>query len=353
MVNFSTPPGLEGLFDLDRKGVDIRPTLLRVLTDQYVRSSAHSPDEQRHYTELAMRLLNETDIATRVAVSARLASHGFAPHTVVLQLARDLIEVAEPVLLHSPRLTHADCEAIIQACGNAHAAVLARRTTPFAAAAPIFARATAEVATDVTDSAKGAQVSETTEAHELCELFFAAGSPERRLILLNLDYAIWSPGAPPAPMQRSDIWRIETAALRHHTSTVMRELERSLGVSLEQSRRIVDDELGEPIVAAAKAMALPADVLQRIVLFMNPRVGQSVDRVYELSTLYNEISVDAARRLVTIMRAAEPTEREVREPRPSARSIETVRRTPSDLASAVARRPDTALMRRALGGSRG
>jgi hypothetical protein len=154
-------------------------------------------------------------------------------------------------------------------------------------------------------------------------------------------------------MQRSESRRIETAALRHHTSTVMRELERSLGVSLDQSRRIVDDELGEPIVAAAKAMALPADVLQRIVLFMNPRVGQSVDRVYELSMLYNEISVDAARRLVAIMRAAEPTERKVREPRPIARSIETVRRTPSDLASAVARRPDTALMRRALGGGRG
>jgi hypothetical protein len=355
MVNFSTPPGLEGLFDLDRKGVDIRPTLLRVLTDQYVRSSAHSPDEQRHYTELAVRLLNETDTATRVAVSARLAPHGFTPRAVVLQLARDLIEVAEPVLLHSPRLTQADCEAVIQACGNAHAAVLARRTTPFAAVAPIIAAApaTAEAVMDVTASAGGAPVSAATEAHELCELFFAAGSPERRLILLNLDYAIWSPGAPPAPMQRSDIWRIETAALRHHTSTVMRELERSLGVSLEQSRRIVDDELGEPIVAAAKAMALPADVLQRIVLFMNPRVGQSVDRVYELSMLYNEISVDAARRLVTIMRAAEPTEREVREPRPSARSIETVRRTPSDLASAVARRPDTALMRRALGGGRG
>lgn len=349
MVNFSTPPGLEGLFDLDRKGVDIRPTLLRVLTDQYVRSSAHTPDEHRHYTELAMRLLNETDTATRAAVSARLAPHGFVPHQVVLQLARDEVEVAEPVLLHSPRLTQADCEAIVLERGNAHAAVLARRTTPFAAAAPGIATAAA-----VLDAPTGADPSKAPEPHELCELFFAAGSPERRLILLNLDYAIWSPGAPPAPMQRSDIWRIETAALRHHTSTVMRELERSLGISLQQSRRIVDDELGEPIVAAAKAMALPADVLQRIVLFMNPRVGQSVDRVYELSTLYNEISVDAARRLVAIMRAAEaePTERKPREPRPIARSIETVRRTPSDLASTVARRPDAALMRRALGNGR-
>jgi hypothetical protein len=352
MVNFSTPPGLEGLFDLGRKGVDIRPTLLRVLTDQYVRSTAHSPDEHRHYTELAMRLLNETDTATRAAVSARLAPHSFVPRPVVLRLANDEIEVAEPILLHAPRLSQADGQAIVRERGSAHAAILARRTTPFAAAAPVIAAAAA-MADD--GSTTGADAREAPEAHELCELFFAAGSPERRLILLNLDYAIWSPGVPPAPMQRSDIWRIETAALRHHTSTVMRELERSLGISLQQSRRIVDDELGEPIVAAAKAMALPADVLQRIVLFMNPRVGQSVDRVYELSMLYNEISVDAARRLVAIMRAAEaaPDERKPHEQRPAARSIETVRRTPADLASAVARRPDTGLPRRAVGGGRG
>ncbi len=49
-------------------------------------------------------------------------------------------------------------------------------------------------------------------------------------------------------------------------------------------------------MVAAKAMDLPADVLQRLLLFMNPWVGQSVDRVYELAELYGEISVDAARR---------------------------------------------------------
>ncbi len=113
MVKFSTPPGLEGLFDLDRKGVDIRPTLLRVLTDQYLRTPVHTPEEERHYTELAMRLIDETDIATRAAVSVRLAPHACAPRSIMLQLARDVLEVAEPVLLHSPVLTPADCEAII------------------------------------------------------------------------------------------------------------------------------------------------------------------------------------------------------------------------------------------------
>jgi hypothetical protein len=233
-----------------------------------------------------------------------------------------------------------------------HAAILAPRIKPEPIEEPATAPAPAAVAAteEPVSTHASRETNDAPDAHELCELFFAAGSPERRLILLNLDYAMWSPGAPPAPMQRADIWRIETAALRHHTSTVMRELERALGLSLQQSRRIVDDELGEPIVAAAKAMNLPADVLQRIILFMNPRIGQSVDRVYELSKLYNEISVEAARRLVAILRAAEPVAgRKPRDPRPINRVADIIRRTPSDLASASARRPDATVLRRASG----
>src|SRR5207248_6641095 len=123
------------------------------------------------------------------------------------------------------------------------------------------------------------------EAGELAELFYAAGSPERRLILINLDYSSLPPSRPSAAMQRFDIWRLESAVLQHHGETVLSELERALGVSRAQARRIIDDEQGEPIVVAAKAMGMPADVLQRVLLFANPRVGHSVDRVYELSQI--------------------------------------------------------------------
>ena len=327
MVNFLTPPGLEGLFDLDAKGVDIRPTLLRVLTDQYLRNPVHSPEEEQRYTELAARLLDETDIATRTAVAARLGPHICAPRPIILQLARDVLEVAEPVLLHSPLLTPADCEAIIRERGACYADILAKRgkpaSTPATAAgnkAPFNADTEAET---------------KDEACELCDLFFAADSAERRLILFNLDFASWPAQGPPTPVPRSDVWRMETAALRHDTATLVRELERALGISHRQSRRIIEDDLGEPIVVAAKAMSMPADVLQRILLFMNPRVGQSVDRVYELSALYSEISTEAAQRLVTILRAADSAGRK---PAPDTRTLfaamRTGRRTVSEIAPA-------------------
>ena len=44
-------PKLEGLDSLARRdGVDIRPTLVRVLTDLYVQKPTHTSEEERHYT---------------------------------------------------------------------------------------------------------------------------------------------------------------------------------------------------------------------------------------------------------------------------------------------------------------
>src|SRR5204863_1583448 len=90
-------PKLEGLDSLARRdGVDTRPTLVRVLTDLYVQKATHSSEEERHYTELALRLIDSVDLATRVTVAKKLGSYAGAPPAVARRLARDVIEVAEP-----------------------------------------------------------------------------------------------------------------------------------------------------------------------------------------------------------------------------------------------------------------
>src|SRR3979490_863670 len=102
---------LEGLLDHgQRDGFDIRPTLLRVLTDLYLQKPTHPPPDERYYTELA-----------RAAVAERLAPYPAAPRAVILRLARDVIDVAGPILRHSQSLTAADLEAITVDCGTAHA----------------------------------------------------------------------------------------------------------------------------------------------------------------------------------------------------------------------------------------
>src|SRR5882757_7315015 len=79
--------GLDGLMTLSRReGIDIRPTLLRVLTDLYVQASAHSADEERQFVELAARLIDQVDDTTRAAVRARLAIYPATPIEILDKL---------------------------------------------------------------------------------------------------------------------------------------------------------------------------------------------------------------------------------------------------------------------------
>src|SRR5271163_2994071 len=86
----TTPPlfsGFDGLMNLShREGVDIRPTLLRVLADLYVQTTTHSEQEARQFVELTSRLIDQVDDATRAAVRARLALYPATPAPVLKQL---------------------------------------------------------------------------------------------------------------------------------------------------------------------------------------------------------------------------------------------------------------------------
>ncbi len=240
---------LEGLVDLAcRNGVDIRPTLLRVLTDLYVQKPHHTAEEKKQYAELASRLVEAVDAATRTTVAARLVSCGDAPAEIVQRLA-------------------------------------------------VLAEAQAAPAPTPIDTERAA-------ATELSDLFFAAGSQERRLILTNLDLgpAPASSDIPPPPNDL--IARIERAALDHNGAEFVRHLERALGIARDHAERVVRDCSGEPIVVVAKALGMKAAVLQRILLFLNPAIGQSVQRVYDLALLYDEISRPAAERMIAIWRKA-------------------------------------------------
>ena len=310
--------GLEGLLDLAQEGgVDIRATLLRVLTDLYVQKRTQTADDERHYTELALRLIDEVDEPTRALVAARLAAYPLSPRPVVLRLARDVPDIAAPVLRHSPCLTPADLELIASERGEAHAALIARRGREH----------------DATDEGNAAPTGSDTRSpvEELSELFFAAKGPERQLILTNLDYMAPAPSELAGAPQSVEIARrLEAAALQHNSDAFARELERALAISNRQAHRIVGDEQGEAIVVAAKALNVPRDALQRILLFVNPLVGQSVERVYDLSSLYDDITPEAARHLVSIWRQTDP---------PGSRAVRT---SAAERRSAADARPEPA-----------
>jgi hypothetical protein len=284
--------GLDGLTDLgSRSGIDVRPTLLRVLTDLYVHKLTHTPDEDRHYTELALRLIEAVDVPTRAAVAERLAAHPAPPALVVTRLARDLPEVAEPLQRQiSPR-----------------SARERRAERQFPAIEPDAGTAPAH--DDGAAATAAAQTADAGTAHELNELFLGADAEERRLILLNLDVLTASPRHLPVSRDPLACARLEAAALAQDVAQFVRHFAYSLRISRAQALRIVRDDLGEPVVVAAKLLRMPSDMLQRILLFLNPSVGHSVERVHALARLYVEITLPAAEYLLAIWQALHWPER--------------------------------------------
>jgi hypothetical protein len=284
------PSSLDNLTLLGlRGGVDMRPTLLRVLTDLYVQKLTHTPDEEQHYTELALRLLDAVDVATRAAVASRLTHHLSPPVRVIQQLAADLPDVAAHVRSH-PALARKTQTGV--------------PTTPPTPVVEVRDSQIPESAAHEQETPPARNLIAADIASELNELFFAASADERRLILLNLQIAAPMPGDGVQLVRDATAGqRLETAALARDRESFAQHLAHSLQIPRTQARRIAGDLLGEPIVIAAKAITMPRDVVYRILLFVNTTVGHSVERVHALAALYDELPTGAAEHMVAIWQA--------------------------------------------------
>src|ERR1700722_13753158 len=179
-----TLSSLNGLADIGlRSGVDMRPTLIRVLTDLYVQKLAHTADEERHYTELALRLLDGVDAATRAAVSTRLAKPLAPPLRVIQYLVNDLPEIAAPLRGHAALQPPAQPVAPPVAIAPVIEDIAPSETPP----------QEEPIEHEPVTNLRGTM--DATTAAELDDIFFTSAENEQRLILINLHVAApLSPG---------------------------------------------------------------------------------------------------------------------------------------------------------------
>jgi hypothetical protein len=255
--------GLDGLMALSRReGVDIRPTLLRVLTDLYVQIDVHSSDEQRHFVELASRLIDEVDDATRTAVRARLAAYPATPVEVLRKLGLGPLSPGQPRQIAS------------------NAATLSLQPS---------------------------------DATEINDMFFAADASERVLILHNLEKTPLKASARiPAARARRAIEILEMAAFAADIENFTLELGEALILPSRTAAQVVDDPGGEPLACAAKVLDMPGPVFQRVLLFLKTEFGSSVQTVYRLSRLYDTLSERSALVMLAAWRGSTLAERRAR-----------------------------------------
>lgn len=262
-------PNFDGLMSLaKREGVDIRPTLLRVLTDLYIQAPAHSFEDKRKYTELATRLIDEVDDATRSVVRAKLAVYPHTPTPILRQLG---LEAA-----------------------------------PLPKSESLEARAEAASATVSVPVARAPSLSmQPSEAASIEQMFASANASERIQILRNLEESAIRPATRiDEARAKRGIAALEAAAFAQNRAKFTADLAIALALAAQSAQAIVDDAGGEPLACAAKALDMPSDVFQRILMFLKPELGASVMTVFRLARLYDSLSDRASLIMVAIWRGA-------------------------------------------------
>jgi hypothetical protein len=251
----------------DRPGADLTARLLLALTTLYVQRPTHTAEEQQQYVELALRLIDKVEAATRAAVGGILQRHPHAPAEVLerlggIQSSRDGEPKCEP---HSTLYQHST--------GNRHPADRERASTP--------------ASSDMTPAIQ--QLAPVTS--EFAEAFFEASPSERRR-LLSLIARGCSGDVQAAPQDGGRSYEgLDVAALHGRIGEFTRGFERLIDIPESLCERILSDPTGEPMAIAAKATGIPIAILQRILLL----VSHSVQRVYELTEIYHSLDGVAAR----------------------------------------------------------
>jgi hypothetical protein len=261
-------PGFDGLMTLSRReGVDIRPTLLRVLTDLYVQASKHTADEARQFVELTSRLIDQVDDATRAAVRARLAIYPGTPLEILRKLG------LKP----------------------AHPDQLVPLAAEIPSPPPAPAAAPARPLTDAQMRMSSNLAMQPQDAAQVCDLFFRASASERTSILHSLAETPLkaSPRIPEGRAARA-IEALQMAAWVADVDSFTLELGETLILPARVAVQVVNDTSGEPLACAMKALGMPGPMFEHVLLFLKSEIGTKVNAVYRLSRLYDRLSERSA-----------------------------------------------------------
>jgi hypothetical protein len=131
---------------------------------------------------------------------------------------------------------------------------------------------------------------QSTDAAEICDMFFRAGPSERLKILHSLaDTPLKASPRIPAGRAARAIEALEMAAFVADVENFTIELGETLILPASIAQQVVNDSGGEPLACAMRALGMPGPVFERVLLFLKPDFGTSVDTVYRLSRLYDRL----------------------------------------------------------------
>jgi uncharacterized protein (DUF2336 family) len=317
--------GLEGLVALGKQGgLNMKPILFRVVTDQFVSKPKHPLADIRQYEELALQLIADADISSAASVATRLGTHPEAPASVMEKLLDKAPEVAAAVFASGAAVDRgkladrAEWGSLAEAIAiagrrnldaNTAAALGRRQETEVLCAlvankeAPLDAHAICYLAQrGRTDRELGRVLLARTDLNiDKSPLFIPADSEQRAEILAAARRADEGIPAAHKPRAQRDLDALADLAAAQKWGLFAIEIAMRLGCDPRGIQEILRDKTGEPLAVALAALGMqPADAA-RIFLSSEPDISHSVNRIRSLTRITSDLTVSAARRLISAM----------------------------------------------------
>lgn len=323
-----TPPELHGLLAIaQEEGLDMKPVLLRVLTDLYVSAPNHSTAEAAQFREIASQMIPHVDEQTALVVACKLAAYPGTPPA----LAEVLVARADD----AARITLGDAVWLPRALMLEHAAVADRLL-----AAAVGARADLDGALMRLLLSRNEAVIDVTLAgntavalpHDVKDELLARGRDERAIAIAMLartdltgaDRAVHFAAADKTMRTQiveeairlaqlsgrnrhqrrapdALVSALESAAVSRDDRSFLTVLALGLGTGPAKAETVLADRSGESLAIALAALGVDDEVAARIFMFRDPLIGHSTQRVFALVELMRRVHWAAADRIITAM----------------------------------------------------
>lgn len=303
---------------------DIRPTLLKLATEQFLEVPHHVHVEAEQFGELACGFLRDAPLTLVMDIAERLVDRADIPVSLLQFFLNADPAVSSLMIERSPRLGGNSLINLAKNCPLELLVSLARRQklAPEVVAA-ILARkdmlATAALIDNNTimlpqemlrpmvrvlaaEPKTLSRLMMRPEAQELSPLDFFLDAPSAMRmqaledLVADADIIGDQPDLQSQPMKAA-IAALESAAIARQLDLVVGMVAKAFGFSQNFAHQIVMDEGGEPLALMMKALAAPRASIERVMIFSPAAASRKPEELMELMGLINRLSVEDARAL--------------------------------------------------------
>ena len=306
--------------------VNIRPVLLRVLVDLFVRKTYHSPAEMLHFEEIIQRLLDQADDETRLIVADKLSRHPATPRSLFDRFLAERGLTASRVLEHAAIAPDIVLAAACWGTPDMALAVACRPGLDLAASRALAERPEREILLALAENqsapldrtlvqylvrrARGDEefsrmlLRRACEPADLAPLFLLASSEQRAAIIGSARRDDLGPESRRPRLggdEAAALTRVERALLASDQDSFEVALAAALKLPLAETWALIDDPRGEPLALALAAIGASPEFAARVFILSGPAIGHSVMAVRTLTRVVEDLPMRTACRIVTAM----------------------------------------------------